>query len=159
MLVMPPCEAARTSCRQRPCHISPNSLDFDAKGVARMEGVFTYSAQGNLTDISGKKGSPFWLDYQLSDSSFEIRAKAECDYRYVFPVVCPKRVKCRVDENNAVVEYSDKSLKIYSSEPIRLERTERGVKDFTTIAGLMTVRLFVTGRAGQSVKVRFCENL
>ncbi len=107
------------------------------------QGTYSYRAEGVLTSLKGEKGASFALDYRLDDKGLSVRAKVATDCRYYLPVVGGKDTEIEVSGNRATIRRGDTCFLVTSSMPLKIRRTERGDRSFTTIGGLMTEHLYV----------------
>ena len=120
-----------------------NVQDFGVKVKSTFEnGAFSYSAEGALTSLKGEKGAAFSLGYRLNKSGFSIRAKAAAPCRYYLPVVGGGDTKISVSGNEATIERGGVRFLVKSSLPLKVRRTERGERSFTTIGGIMSEHLY-----------------
>ena len=118
--------------------------DFGVKVKTEFaQGTYSYRAEGVLTSLNGEKGASFALDYRLDDKGFSVRVKVAADCRYYLPVVGGKDTDIDVSGNRATIRRGDTCFLVTSSMPLKIRRTERGDRSFTTIGGLMTEHLYV----------------
>lgn len=117
--------------------------DFDVAVTSGLaEGVFSYCARGTLTSLRGEKGAPFEARYQLSRTALSIRVKADVACRYQLPIVGGDETEIVVSGRSATIRRGATTFALTASSPLQVRRTERGVRAFTTIGGLMTTQLF-----------------
>ena len=104
-------------------------------------------------DATGRAaGTPAGVTYEARGSRFEQRSVFAADdvtlsvsakgrWRYVLPVVAGPADEVSVSGGEATVRRKDGVVRLVSSVPLRLERTSRGERAFTPVAGLMTAYL------------------
>ena len=135
-----------------------NVQDFDVKIDSRLsQGVYSYSAKGVLTSLKGGKGAAFAIDYKLDEKSLSVRAKADCACRYYLPIVGGDDTDVDVSGNRATIRRNGVRFAVTSSVPLKIRRTERGERSFTTIGGLMTRHLYVELKAGMEVALSISD--
>ena len=115
-----------------------SSEDADAKGVSAVTqtGV-EYRAEG----------ARFSQRFSFSGDNVAIRASAKGRWRYVLPVLASQSDEVSVSGGDSTIRRRECVVRLVSSKPFHLERTLRGDRAFTPIAGLMTAYL-VTDELG-----------
>ena len=97
-------------------------------------------------------GRRFRQRTEISSAGVRIRATAQGVWRYVFPVVATADDEVSVCGRETVVRRKDGGeIRIVSSHPLHLERTARGDRAFTPVAGLMTAYLVTDGLSDGAV--------
>jgi len=116
-----------------------SSEDADAKGASAVTktGV-EYHAEG----------ARFSQRFSFSEDRVAIWASAKGRWRYVLPVLARPSEDVAFSGANTTIRRKEGVVRIASSRPLRLERTLRGDRAFTPIAGLMTAYL-VTDELGE----------
>lgn len=121
-----------------------NVQDFEVKVESGMsDGVYSYSAKGVLTNAKGAKGAPFEIAYRLTDKGLSVKSKAGAEGRYYLPIVGGNDTEIAIDGKMATVRRGTCKFRLTASSPLKIRRTERGNRSFTTIGGLMTEHLYV----------------
>lgn len=116
-------------------------------------GIYTYSIRGELTSIKGERGAPFEITYRLAGEGLSVAARAGAPCRYYLPVVGGKDTEIVVDGQSATVRRGASAFVLTASAPLKIRRTERGDRSFTTIGGLMTEHLYVELEPGNEARL------
>lgn len=108
------------------------------------DGRFAYRAKGELTDSSGSKsGLRYGHEFRLSDDGLLIHVRCAGRWRYVLPIVASGNETVRFVKGDVRIVRKDGSVVIRSNGRISLEKTERGERAFTPVAGLLTAYLLI----------------
>lgn len=104
--------------------------------------------------VSVAKGARFEQRFELKADRVTICATAKGRWRYVLPIVAKVSDEVSVAGCEVTLRRKEGAVRVRSSHPLRLERTARGDRAFTPIAGLMAA-YFVTDELqdGQSFSV------
>ena len=135
-----------------------NVQDFEVKVESGLsDGVYSYAAKGVLTSVTGEKGAPFEISYRLTPDALSIAAKAGVACRYYLPIVGGHDTKITVLGNGATICRGTSTFELTASRPLKIRRTERGDRSFTTIGGLMSRHLYVEVGPNEGAQLSLAE--
>lgn len=89
------------------------------------------------------KGGWFSADWLLDDKGLHLSGRTNGDGRFVLPIVVDPCDGVELCERGAIIRKPTGQIKISASQPLSLQKTDRGDRAFSPVAGLLTAQLFV----------------
>lgn len=121
---------------------------FDYESVAKggtVNGHFAYEAQGKLTNKKRAKSADYTLHYSIDSTEVVITAEcADSAARFVWPIVAATDDTVKVEGHVATVVRGDKTLRVDATAPLSIDHSDRGMRIWSPIAGVLCVPLSVS---------------